>query len=273
MKPARHPHNERTAMAHVDRRDGIDPLFDLSGRVIVLTGASSGIGHSVARCLAERGASVVAAARRLPALEALVAELPDALAVPCDVSDPQACEELVSTTIEHYGTIDVLINNAAAYTVIPAEEESVSNFRSILDTNLVSAFALSRAAAQHMLARQRGSIINVASIFGIGGSGVIKQASYAASKGGLINLTRELSAQWARRGVRVNAIAPAFFETAMTTDMWEHDATNNWVRRQTPIGRRGELVELHGAMIYLASEASSYVTGAVLPVDGGWTSV
>jgi NAD(P)-dependent dehydrogenase (short-subunit alcohol dehydrogenase family) len=250
-----------------------DPLFDVTDHVVVITGASSGIGATAARCFAERGARVVLAARRQEKIAALAAELPNALAFPCDVTDPQACIELIESAFSAWGRIDVLINNAGSYTIGPAEEESVDSFRSVLETNLVAVFSLSQAAARKMLPAGRGSIINVASIFGLVGSGTIAQGAYSASKGGVVNLTRELSAQWSRRGVRVNAVAPAFFDTEMTTTMWDDEASVRWMRRQTPMGRHGELGELHGALIFLASAASSYVTGITLPVDGGWTSV
>lgn len=247
--------------------------FTVTDRVVIVTGASSGIGASVARCFAEQGARVVLAARRADRIEALAAELPQAMAVTCDVTDDEQRNALIDATIARWGRIDVLINNAAAYSIQPAERESVESFTSIVDINLVSVFALSAAAARHMLPAGAGSIINIASIFGLVGSGAVQQASYAASKGGVVNLTRELSAQWSRRGVRVNAVAPAYFSSEMTESMWEDEATMKWLRRQTPMGRRGELEELHGPLLFLASDASSYVTGATLPVDGGWTSV
>lgn len=247
--------------------------FDVNGRVIVVTGASSGIGASIARCLAANGARVVVAARRLDRLQAMADSLPDALAVVCDVSNAEDCQNLIDRAVVWGGRIDVLINNAGAYTIRPAEEDTMEDFDHVMNVNLRSVFALSTAAGRYMLKEGTGSIINIASTFGLVGSGAIKQAPYAASKGGVVNLTRELSAQWSRRGVRVNAIAPAFFDSEMTTTMWDDEATMRWLRRQTPMGRRGELNELHGPVLFLASDASSYVTGITLPVDGGWTSV
>ncbi|MCD2195340.1 glucose 1-dehydrogenase [Actinomycetospora endophytica] len=250
-----------------------DPLFDLTDRVVVITGASSGIGASAARCYAERGARVVLAARRKERLDELAAELPGSLPVPCDVGDPAACQDLVDRTLAEHGRIDVLVNNAGTHHIGPAEDESVETFRGVVDVNLNAVFALTRAAARPMLDAGRGSVITVASMFGLVGSGQVPQASYAASKGAVVNLTRELGAQWARRGVRVNAIAPAFFSTEMTTGMFSDEGAERWMRRQTPMGRAGELAELHGALVYLAADASSYVTGTTLSVDGGWTAV
>jgi NAD(P)-dependent dehydrogenase (short-subunit alcohol dehydrogenase family) len=250
-----------------------DPLFDVSGTVAVVTGASSGIGASIARCLAERGAVVVLTARREAPLSELAGQLPGASAVPCDVTDPAACEALIDGAVGRHGRLDVLVNNAGHYAIEPAEEETPETFRGVVDTNLNATFALSRAAGRHMLEAGSGSIVNMASIFGMVGSGQVPQASYSASKAAVVNLTRELAAQWARRGVRVNAIAPSFFETEMTTRMFDSEQATRWMRRHTPMGRAGRLDELHGAVVFLASRASSYVTGATIPVDGGWTAV
>ncbi|NMO88269.1 SDR family NAD(P)-dependent oxidoreductase [Actinomycetospora sp. TBRC 11914] len=251
----------------------MDPLFDLTDRVVVITGASSGIGASAARCFADRGARVVLAARRKERLDELAADLPGAVPVACDVADPDACAALVDRAIAECGRLDVLVNNAGTHHVGPAEDEPVETFSAVVDLNLTSVFALSQAAARPMLAVGRGSIITIASVFGLNGAGQVPQASYSASKGAVVNLTRELGAQWARRGVRVNAIAPAFFSTEMTTAMFDDEGATRWMRRKTPMGRAGELDELHGALVYLASDASSYVTGTTLPVDGGWTAV
>ena len=250
-----------------------DPLFDVQGRVALVTGASSGIGASMARCLAERGATVVLVARREKRIADLAAELPGADARACDTSDTAAGTALIDDVVADHGRIDVLVNNAGTHTIGPAEDDDPDTFAHVVHTNLVATFALSRAAGRHMLDAGRGSIVNVASIFGLVGSGRIPQASYSASKAGVVNLTRELAAQWARRGVRVNGIAPAFFDTEMTTAMFSDERAESWMRRTTPMGRAGELSELHGALVFLASDASSFVTGTTIPVDGGWTAV
>ena len=248
-------------------------LFDLTGRVVIVTGASSGIGADASRCFAACGAHVVLAARRTDRIGALAAELAGSLAVPTDVTDEASCKNLIDSTINAFGHLDVLVNNAGTFTIEQAESEPLTTFRHVVETNLVATFMLSRLAAEPMFTAGRGSIINVSSIFGLVGCGGFPQTSYAASKGGIINLTRELAAQWARRGVRVNAIAPAFFETEMTAEVWDDERMVQWLARKTPMGRPGELAELHGALVYLASDASSYVTGTTLPVDGGWTAV
>lgn len=248
--------------------------FRLDGRVAVITGASSGLGERFARVLAAAGARVVLAARRLERLERLAGELEDAVAVSCDLSRPEQLETPVQAAVREFGRIDVLVNNAGIERSRPALEESVESFREVLEVNLVAPFALARAAAHDMIARQAGgSIVNIASVLGLVGVGHPPQGAYTASKGGLINLTRELSAQWARQGVRVNAIAPGFFASQMTEQLFSEESGYKWVARHTASNRHGLEHELDGALLFLASDASSYVTGATIPVDGGWTSI
>jgi len=251
----------------------VSDLFDLSGRVAVVTGASSGFGERFARVLHDAGASVVVAARRKDRLDALTRELPGSLAVACDVSSDDACRSLVDTTIEHFGRIDVLVNNAGIGNIAPVADETADVFRSVVDVNLMGTYSMSRYAGMHMIEQGSGAIVNISSILGMVGIGRMPQAAYTASKAAVVNLTREMAAQWARKGVRVNAIAPAFFPTELTTDLFGTDKGQAWVDNMTPMGRGGREDELDGALLYLASDASSYVTGIVLPVDGGWTAV
>jgi len=248
-------------------------LFELADRVVIVTGASSGFGERFARLLHSSGALVVMAARRTDRLRALADELPGSLAVACDVTSDDDCRALAHAAIDHFGRIDVLINNAGISNISPIADETTAQFRSIVDANLVGTYSLSRHVGLQMLEQGHGVIVNVASIFGLVGVGRMPQASYAASKAAVINLTREMAAQWARKGIRVNAIAPAFFPTELTTDLFATDAGEAWVAKMTPMGRGGRADELDGALLYLASDASSYVTGIVLPVDGGWTAV
>lgn len=252
-----------------------DPVarFRLDGCVAVVTGASSGLGARFARTLHGAGATVVLAARRLDRLEQLAADLPHATAVQCDVAVDAHCEALVQRTVDEHGQVDVLVNNAGTADLGPAEDQDIEEFRRVLAVNLTSVFVLSQLAGRHMLARGSGSIVNVASVRGVVGVGRMPQTGYAASKGGVVNLTRELAAQWARRGVRVNAIAPGWFASELTADMWEDERGQQWIRRNMPMGRGGEEHELDGALLFLASDASSYVTGHVLAVDGGFLAV
>ncbi|HSL58702.1 MAG TPA: glucose 1-dehydrogenase [Acidimicrobiales bacterium] len=247
-------------------------LFRLDGRTAIVTGASSGLGTRFARVLHAAGADVVLAARRLDRIEALAADLPGSVPVRCDVSVDAELEALVATTLERFGHIDVLVNNAGIGTPYPAEHETSEHFRSVVDVNLNATFVLSQLVARHMIEQRSGSIVNIASVLGLVGSAPIKQASYCASKGAVVNLTRELGAQWGRKGVRVNAIAPGWFPSEMTADMFADDGSVDWIARNTPMARGGLEQELDGALLLLASDASSYMTGHTLVVDGGWTA-
>nr|BAP47486.1 short-chain alcohol dehydrogenase [uncultured organism] len=245
--------------------------YDVADRSAIVTGASSGLGRRFVQVLRDAGAEVVAAARRTDRLEALAAET-GAVPVTADVSDPEDVDRLVATTLERFGRVDVLVNNAGIGTTVPAEDEPIEEFCRVFDVNVTSLFRLSQAVGRHMLAAGRGSIVNVASILGLVASAPIKQAGYAASKGAVVNLTRELGCQWARKGVRVNAIAPGWFPSEMTQHMFGDERSEEFVRRNCPMGRFGTETELDGALLFLAGDASTYVTGHVLVVDGGYTA-
>jgi NAD(P)-dependent dehydrogenase (short-subunit alcohol dehydrogenase family) len=251
----------------------LSSLFDLRGRVAVVTGASSGLGARFAAVLHTAGATVVVAARRKDRLDELAGRLDDrVIPVACDVTLDEDCEALIDSAASVTGRIDVLVNNAGVAEVVAAEEEPGDRFRQVIDVNLNSVFVLSQLAARRMIAAGQGSIVNIGSILGLVASAPIKQASYAASKGGVVNLTRELGCQWARKGVRVNCIAPGWFASEMTAAMWDDPASTRFVHSNCPMGRIGDAHELDGALLFLASDASSYVTGSTIPVDGGWTA-
>ena len=248
--------------------------FRLDDKVVVLTGASSGLGRRFAQVLTAAGATVVVAARRADRLEELVTQLGRGLAHPCDITASGAPEGLIAAALDSYGQIDIVVNNAGVSRVIPAIQDTIDGFRHEINVDLVAPYEVARHAARWMIEnRKRGSVVNIGSVLGHGGGGRLKTPGYAAAKGGLHNLTRELASQWARKGVRVNAIAPGWFETEMNEGMFESDQGQDYINSNTPMGRPGRLEELDGAMLFLTSRASSYVTGHTLFVDGGWTAI
>ncbi len=249
----------------------------MHGKVAIVTGASSGLGESFARTLVSAGATVVAAARRLDRLEALAKELDGATAgqgsvvpVRCDVTCEQDRHDLVEVSRAITGQIDVLVNNAGMPGVPHAEDETVDGFAALLDLNLAAGFHLAAKVAATVEDGGSLSIVNISSVIGLVSTAPIGGASYAASKSGTIGLTRELAGQWGRRGIRVNAIVPGWFDTEMTDGLFTNDKSAGWVRRNTMLGRGGADGEIDGALLFLASAASSYVTGHALVVDGGW---
>ena len=193
------------------------------------------------------------------------------MAVRCDVGVEADCKNLVDTIINEYGKIDILINNAGISDPIPALEEDLDLFKRVIQIDLISCFHLAQLCAQHMETQESGgAIVNVASIHGFVGSSPNNQPGYTAAKGGLINLTRELALEWARHGIRVNAIAPGYITTELTDEMIAGESGRKWIERNTPMRRPGEVTELDGAMLLLASDAGSYITGETIAIDGGW---
>lgn len=249
-------------------------LFDLSGRVAIVTGGGTGIGLQMATALAEMGADVVLCARAADRCEAAAAGLRKlgvrAIGMGCDVADGESVAAMVQRTREELGRVDVLVNNAGRAWVSPATEMDVRDWQRVIDVNLTGAFVCAQAVGRVMIDQgDGGRIVNVASILGLGGVSpeILDSIAYSASKAGLIGLTRDLACKWASHGITVNAIAPGWFPTRLSgaiTDRWRER-----LERSIPLGRLGGPDDLKGAVVYLASRASAYVTGQVLVVDGG----
>jgi NAD(P)-dependent dehydrogenase (short-subunit alcohol dehydrogenase family) len=248
----------------------IDQLFRLDGRVAIVTGASRGLGEHFVRVLRAAGAEVVAAGRDAVALERLAAETGAGVEVG-DVRDDAHLERLVQHALARHGRLDVAVPNAGISEVVAFEEQDLVQLREMIEINLVSVMVLAQLAGRAMLAAGGGSIVNVASILGLVAPGDTAMAGYTAAKAGVIGVTRDLAAEWGRRGVRVNALAPGYFPTDMTEGL-THPGAIKRIERRTLLGRVPRLDELDGALLFLASDASSYMTGQTLVVDGGWTA-
>ena len=245
-------------------------MTDLTERVVIVTGGSSGLGEQLGRALAAAGATPVLAARRAERLARLEREVPGVHAVACDVTDAGERERLVETVIERHGRLDGLVNNAGVGATGPALKTSADAFARVLDVNLTAPFALSCLAASRMRANGGGSIVNVASVMGLRSIGQIPDAAYVASKAGIIGLTRELASQWGRYGIRVNAVAPGFFASEMTAELGDDpEGFPPFLLERTPLGRGGRAGELDAAVLFLLGQGGSFVTGHVLSVDGG----
>ena len=247
--------------------------FRLDERVVVITGASSGLGVGFAHAVASVGATLVLGARRADRLDEVADKLraEGATVHTCvtDVTDPADCDALAALAVAEHGRIDVLVNNAGVGASTPASRESTEAFRSVIEVNLNGAYSMARACAPHM--PPGSSIVNVASVHGLVASR-FPQAPYAASKAGVIGLTRDLAQQWSgRKGIRVNALCPGYFASEMTA--YGEDALRTMVADHSLLGRFGEQAELDSALVFLASPASSYVTGTTLVVDGGLTAI
>jgi NAD(P)-dependent dehydrogenase (short-subunit alcohol dehydrogenase family) len=249
-------------------------LFDLSGKVAVVTGGGTGIGRQMAEGLAEAGASVVLCARDGARCEAVAAEVAaatgvEALGIACDTRDREAIEAMVALTLDRFGAIDILVNNAGTTWGAPPEETPLEGWQKVIDVNLTGVFLCSQAVGRHMLARGRGKIVNIASVMGSRGAPAeqVDSIAYNTSKGGVVNFTRDLGVKWAPRGVYVNAIAPGWFPSIMSDIVL--DDRGDLLVEQIPLGRVGGPDELKGAVVFLSSAASDFVAGHILAVDGG----
>jgi NAD(P)-dependent dehydrogenase (short-subunit alcohol dehydrogenase family) len=247
-------------------------LFDLTGRVALVTGASSGLGRRIALVLAAAGATVAVTARRADRLAELESEAPTLRCFPCDLTNADDREALVTEIESRLGPIDILVNNAGAVNATSIENESLDDFANMIELNLTAAWHLMKLVGVSMVEREQGSIINIASILGVVGATPAKDSGYSAAKGGLVNLTRELGLQWARKGVRVNAICPGWFQTEMIEDLTSTENGSSFITTNTPMMRVGNVNEIDGAVLLLASDAGSFMTGSIVMVDGGWTA-
>jgi NAD(P)-dependent dehydrogenase (short-subunit alcohol dehydrogenase family) len=202
----------------------------------------------------------------------LSAELPGSLPVQCDVADETQRISLINTVMQTYGRIDILVNNAGITHKVPIETETIDQFREVMEVNTTAVWHLCKLAGESMVANKSGSIVNVASILGMIAGTPVKQANYAASKGAVIAMSREIAVQWARKGVRVNSLCPGWFVSEMTAGMDTDEGSQKFVMQNSPIPRMGAEHELDGALLFMASDASSFMTGQAIVVDGGWTA-
>jgi NAD(P)-dependent dehydrogenase (short-subunit alcohol dehydrogenase family) len=247
-------------------------LFDLDDRVAIVTGASSGLGECLARTLSGAGARVAVVARRHDRLVKLVDEI-GGEAVACDLSDPAQVDQVVGQVADRLGPPEILINAAGALlSGERAENEPLEAIQNTLDLNLTAPFRLAQSVFPHMLTVGRGSIVNISSISGHVGVPGIPQASYAASKLGLSGLTAELATQWARHAIRINTIAPGFFRSEITQELYDSEQGQAWLHRNTPLPYEGRPEDFAGAVLWLVSDAGRYVTGQTILIDGGWTA-
>jgi gluconate 5-dehydrogenase len=248
-------------------------LFDLSGKTAIVTGGGSGIGRQMAEALAEMGANLVLCARKAERCERAAVELERlgvrALGLACDVRDRAQVEAVVATALAELGRLDVLVNNAGTVWGAPPEEMPLEGWQKVIDVNLTGVFLFAQAAGRVMIERDGGSIVNIASVAGLRGAppDIVNTVVYHASKGGVIAFTRDLACKWARHGIRVNAIAPGWFPSGMSS--WVLDRHGDELAQHIPLGRVGGPHDLKGAIVFLASPASAYVTGHTLVVDGG----
>jgi 2-deoxy-D-gluconate 3-dehydrogenase len=250
--------------------DSYAPNFRLDGKVALVTGASRGIGFGLAKALAESGAKVVIAAREQQALTDVAAAIPGSLAIPVDMRSIASIRECVSRAETHFGRIDVLVNNAGIGANRPALEVTESDWDELMDVNLKGLFFCAQAAARGMISRGFGRIINISSQAGV--VGIVDHAVYCASKGGVNQLTRVMALEWSKFGVTVNAVGPTFIYTPGTAERLDNPDYREAVLRRIPMGKIGDISDVSGAVIYLASDAAKLVSGTCLLVDGGWTA-
>ena len=251
--------------------------FDLSGQVAIVTGCSTGLGVQMAKALASQGANIVALARRKELIDAVAADISKeygvkAIGIPCDITDTERVEAAIDQVMAEFGRIDILINNAGTGGVTPAEDVPDEMFYNEINIDLTGTFKMARAVAKKaMIPAKYGRVINIASMYGMVGNKIAGSAPYHAAKGGVVNLTRALAAEWGKYGITVNSICPGYFYTPLTQETLDSDFFQQNAKNMIPLERYGKEGELDTTAIFLSSQASSYVTGVILPVDGGYT--
>lgn len=252
-------------------------LFDLKGRVAFVTGASSGLGKRFALTLARQGADVAIVARRMDKLQELAKEIEAeghrCLPVQCDLTVENDVVRAVKEVVGHFGKIDILVNNAGLALGGNAEDMSLEDFERVMKVNVSGVFLCAREVGKHMIENQYGRIINIASAYGKVGNKFSPTLSYHTSKGAVINLARALATEWAKHNITVNNIAPGYYETEMTEELFKIDAFMNFVKGKTVFERPGKVEELDSAIVFLAANESTYITGQTIYVDGGWTII
>jgi NAD(P)-dependent dehydrogenase (short-subunit alcohol dehydrogenase family) len=246
--------------------------FDLTSKVALITGGGRGLGRTFATALASAGADVAVAGRTRSDLDATVAAVNacgrKSLCITADVTDPEQVESMLAATVERFGHVDILVNNAGINIRKPVLEYGLEDWDAVMSLNLRGYFMVAKAVGRHMVERGYGRVINVTSI--LGAIGLPNQAAYASSKGAITQLTKVMAIEWARSGVTVNCIAPTYFETDLTRPLYQDPERKSFIEDRTPMGRWGQPEELAGAIIFLASDASGFITGQSLVVDGGW---
>ncbi len=251
--------------------------FDLSGQVAIITGCSTGLGVQMAKALANQGAAIVAVARRKELIEKVAQEIAEeykvkTLAVQCDITDTEKVNAAVDEVLAKFGRIDILINNAGTGAVAPAEDITDEQFSGEMNVDLFGTFKFARAVAKKaMIPAKYGRVINIASMYGLVGNKIAGSAPYHAAKGGVVNLTRALAAEWGKYCITVNSICPGYFYTPLTQETLDSDFFQQNAKTMIPLERYGKEGELDSTAVFLASPASTYVTGVNLPVDGGYT--
>ena len=256
---------------------GVKELFDLSGKVAIITGAGRGLGEFIAEAFAEAGANIVLCSRKIENCEEVARKLQSfgvrTLALKCDISNPQDVKEVVNQTLEQFGSVDILVNNSGATWAAPVEEMPLEAWKKVIDVNITGTFLMSQEVGKIMIKQHQGKIINLSSIAGFGGTNpeYMNTIGYNTSKGAINTFTKDLAVKWGEYNINVNAIAPGSFPTKMSTEMLEQ--SKDYFISNTPLKRFGSKEDLKGVAVFLASKASDFITGEIITVDGGVSAI